>query len=80
MSPRVRRDRVLRGLLLAGVGLTLIGAMLLRGIERAGYKPGDDVVLALDAASTEFYRDGVYTLEGEGKTLDAGGMVIETVI
>ena len=48
---------------------------IVKAIETAGYKPGDDVVLALDAASTEFYRDGVYTLEGEGKTLDAGGMV-----
>jgi enolase len=44
-------------------------------IEQAGYTPGDDVVLALDAASTEFYADGVYTLAGEGKTLDADGMI-----
>ncbi len=48
---------------------------IVKAIEIAGYKPGDDVVLALDAASTEFYRDGAYILEGEGKTLDAGGMV-----
>ncbi len=48
---------------------------IVKAIEIAGYKPGDDVVLALDAASTEFYRDGVYVLEGEGKTLDAAGMV-----
>ena len=44
-------------------------------IEQAGYTPGDDVVLALDAASTEFYADGAYELAGEGKTLDAGGMI-----
>jgi enolase len=48
---------------------------VMRAIEAAGYKPGDEVALALDAASTEFYRDGRYNLEGEGKVLDAAGMV-----
>ncbi len=48
---------------------------LTKAIEAAGYKPGEDVYLALDVASTEFYRDGWYHLEGEGKVLDAGGMV-----
>ncbi|HET7333644.1 MAG TPA: phosphopyruvate hydratase [Rhizomicrobium sp.] len=48
---------------------------VMRAIEKAGYKPGDDVGLALDAASTEFFKDGKYVLEGEGKTLDAHGMV-----
>jgi enolase len=48
---------------------------VMRAIEGAGYKPGDDVFLALDAASTEFFKDGVYDLEGEGKKLDAAGMV-----
>jgi enolase len=43
--------------------------------EKAGYRPGDDVMFALDAASTEFYSDGVYKMEGEGKTFDAAGMV-----
>jgi enolase len=43
-------------------------------IEAAGYKPGDDVVLALDCAATEFFRDGKYHLEGEGKVLDGAGM------
>jgi enolase len=47
---------------------------VMRAIEAAGYKPGDDVCLALDCASTEFYRDGKYRLEGEGKTLDSAGM------
>ena len=47
---------------------------LTKAIEAAGYQPGEDVYLALDAASTEFYRDGWYHLEGEGKVLDAGGM------
>ncbi len=42
---------------------------VMKAIETAGYKPGDDVVLALDAASTEFFKDGKYHLEGEGKVL-----------
>ena len=46
-----------------------------RACEAAGYRPGEDVTFALDCAATEFYRDGRYHLEGEGKTLDAGGMV-----
>jgi enolase len=46
-----------------------------KSIEAAGYKPGGDVVLALDSASTEFFKDGKYAMEGEGKTLDAAGMV-----
>jgi len=41
----------------------------------AGYKLGDDVMLALDCASTEYFKKGKYRLEGEGKTLDAGAMV-----
>ena len=50
-------------------------AIICRAIETAGYKPGDDVLLALDAASTEFYKNGKYELTGEGKSLDAAGMV-----
>jgi len=46
-----------------------------KAVEAAGYKPGQDIVLALDAASTEFFKDGQYRMEGEGKTLDAAGMV-----
>src|SRR5438270_141495 len=48
---------------------------VMQAIEAAGYQPGDDVVLALDPASTEFYRDGRYHLKGEGKVLDSAGMV-----
>jgi enolase len=48
---------------------------IMKAIAKAGYRAGDDVVLALDAASTEFYKKGKYVLEGEGKTLDAEGMV-----
>jgi enolase len=42
-----------------------------RACEKAGYRPGDDVVFAIDCASSEFFKDGLYHLEGEGKTLDA---------
>ncbi|MGF7161500.1 enolase [Rhodoligotrophos appendicifer] len=45
-----------------------------RAIELAGYTPGDDVMLALDCASTEFYRDGKYQLTGEKMVLDAASM------
>jgi enolase len=48
---------------------------VMQAIEAAGYHPSDDIVLALDPASTEFYRDGKYCLDGEGKVLDAAGMV-----
>src|SRR4029079_13645523 len=48
---------------------------VMQAIETAGYKPGDDIVLALDPASSEFFRDGKYQLSGEGKILDAPGMV-----
>ncbi len=47
---------------------------ILKAIETAGYKPGVDVMLALDAASTEFFKDGKYNLKGEGKVLDSAGM------
>src|SRR5262249_37795802 len=40
---------------------------IMKAIETAGYRPGDDVVLALDCASTEFFKDGEYRYEGEGK-------------
>ncbi|MEI9805407.1 MAG: hypothetical protein WDN48_14565 [Pseudolabrys sp.] len=39
----------------------------MQAIEKAGYKPGKDVMLALDCAATEFFKDGVYDYEGEGK-------------
>jgi enolase len=45
-----------------------------KAIERAGYTPGDDICLALDCAATEFYINGAYKLDGEGKTLDVVGM------
>ncbi len=48
---------------------------MMRAVEKAGYRPGEDVSFALDCASNEFYRDGRYELEGEGKSFDAAGMV-----
>ncbi|MBM3487395.1 MAG: phosphopyruvate hydratase [Alphaproteobacteria bacterium] len=48
---------------------------IMKSIEAADYAPGEDVMIALDAASTEFYENGRYNLAGEGRVLDAGGMV-----
>jgi enolase len=46
-----------------------------KACEQAGYRPGDEVTFALDPASSEFFKGGKYVLSGEGKTLDAAGMV-----
>jgi enolase len=48
---------------------------IMAAIGKAGFKPGDDIALALDPASTEFFKDGKYVLSGENKTLDSAGMV-----
>lgn len=47
---------------------------VMKSIEAAGFKPGEDVFLALDCAATEFYENGKYELKGEGRSLDAGEM------
>ena len=47
---------------------------IMKSIQAAGYEPGVDVVLALDAAASEFYQKGKYLLAGEGKTLDSAAM------
>ncbi len=47
---------------------------IMKSIEKAGYKPGDDIHIALDCASTEFFKDGKYELEGEGRTLEPEAM------
>lgn len=47
---------------------------IMQSIEKAGYTPGDDMFIALDCASTEFFEDGKYVLEGEGRTLEPGAM------
>ena len=44
-------------------------------IEKAGFKLGSEIYLGLDVASSEFFKDGVYDLEGEGRKLDADGMI-----
>jgi enolase len=49
--------------------------LLVDAIGKAGYRPGEDVAIALDPAASEFYRDGRYELAGEGRTLDAAGLV-----
>src|SRR5678816_3633599 len=50
-------------------------AFIVKAGEAAGYKAGDDFQLGLDVASTEFFKNGKYELEGEGKSLDQAGMV-----
>jgi len=49
--------------------------LLLAAIEKAGFTPGEDIAIALDAASTEFYKDGNYVLAGEDRTLSPAEMV-----
>jgi enolase len=44
---------------------------ILKSIEKAGYKPGEEIYLALDCAATEYFKDGNYVFSGEGKTLSA---------
>jgi enolase len=46
-----------------------------RAVEKAGYRPGEDVTFALDPAASEFYKDGKYVMEGEGKTFDSSEMI-----
>ena len=48
---------------------------VMQAIEDAGFKPGEDIYLALDSASTEFYRDGKYHLDGEGRIASADDMI-----
>ncbi|MGD0455753.1 MAG: phosphopyruvate hydratase [Solirubrobacteraceae bacterium] len=49
--------------------------MLVAGIQAAGYRPGEDLAIALDPAASEIYRDGGYVLESEGRTLSAAELV-----
>jgi enolase len=50
-------------------------SFIMKAIEAAGYKAGVDVMLALDAAASEFHHNGKYELKGEGKSLDAGELI-----
>jgi len=49
--------------------------VILQAIEKAGYRPGQDIYLGMDVAASEFYREGLYDLAGEGRKLDAAGMI-----
>ena len=49
--------------------------VILQAIDKAGYKPGEQIALALDVAASEFCEGGTYKLTGEGKTFDSDGMV-----
>ena len=48
---------------------------ILTAIEKAGFKAGDDIFIGMDVASSEFYKDGMYHLESEGRSIDAKGMI-----
>ena len=50
-------------------------SFIVKAISDAGYKPGEDVVLAIDAASSEFYENGKYEMKGEGKSYNSSQMV-----
>lgn len=49
--------------------------VIIEAIEKAGYKPGEEIFIAIDAASSEYYKDGKYVLEHEGRTLSSKEMV-----
>jgi len=49
--------------------------LILQAIEKAGYEPGSQIALGLDCASSEFFKNGKYKMEGEGMTLSAGDFV-----
>jgi enolase len=49
--------------------------VIVEAVEEAGYRPGDEVALALDVAASELYEGGVYRFAGEGRELDAGSLV-----
>jgi len=49
--------------------------VILKAIDKAGFKAGSDIYLGLDVAASEFYEDGLYNLAGEGRKLDAAGMI-----
>lgn len=48
---------------------------IMKSIESAGFRPGEDIMVALDVAATEFFKDGKYHLEGEGRTLSTEQMI-----
>ena len=52
--------------------------LIMKAIEAAGYRPGEQVLLALDVAATELYKDGEYTFKGEGKRFKAAELIQKT--
>ncbi len=48
---------------------------IMKAIEKAGYRPGEDIALALDCAANEYFSDGIYDMKGEGRKLDAADNV-----
>ncbi len=50
-------------------------SFIAKAVERAGYRPGEDITFAMDCAATEFYKDGIYNLHGDGKKYDAAGFI-----
>lgn len=48
---------------------------IMKSVEKAGYRPGEEILFALDVAASEFYKDGKYVLEGEGKTLSSDELI-----
>jgi enolase len=56
-------------------GADQVLTFVMKAIEAAGYRAGEQMALGLDAASSEFFKGGKYAMEGEGKTLDSAGMV-----
>jgi len=50
-------------------------SFIARAVEKAGYQLGEEITLAIDCAASEFFKNGLYVLAGEGKTLDAAGMI-----
>ena len=50
-------------------------SVILQAVEKAGYRPGEDVFIGIDAASSEFYKNGKYLLTSENKSLDAGQLI-----
>ncbi|HPE29348.1 MAG TPA: phosphopyruvate hydratase [Candidatus Mcinerneyibacteriales bacterium] len=48
---------------------------MMKAVEKAGYRPGEDIYFAMDPASSEFFKDGLYHLQGDGKKLNSGEMV-----
>jgi len=50
-------------------------SFIARAVEKAGYQLGEEMTLAIDCAASEFFKNGLYVLAGEGKTLDAAGMI-----